>query len=108
MSVDVGSQLTALGDPTRRSIYELVRAAPSSVRELTDSLPISQPAVSQHLKVLSAAGLVTAVPVGARRIYRVDPEGVAELRAWIDALWDDVLDSFTEAAREAAGKEHGQ
>jgi DNA-binding transcriptional ArsR family regulator len=102
--MDVGSQLTALADPTRRSIYELIRAAPSSVRELTDHLPISQPAVSQHLKVLSAAGLVTAVPDGARRIYRLDPEGIAQLRAWIDVLWDDVLDNFTEAAR----KEHDQ
>lgn len=102
--MDVGSQLAALADPTRRSIYELIRAAPSSVRELTDHLPISQPAVSQHLKVLSAAGLVTAIPDGARRIYRIDPEGVAQLRDWIDALWDDALDSYAEAAR----KEHDQ
>ena len=100
--MDIGSQLVALADPTRRSIYELLREAPSSVRELTDHLPISQPAVSQHLKVLSAAGLVTAIPDGAKRIYRIDPQGVAELRAWIDVLWDDVLDNFT----EAAGKEH--
>ena len=98
--VDVGAQLVALADPTRRSIYELIREAPSSVRELTDHLPISQPAVSQHLKVLSVAGLVTSVPDGARRIYRVDPAGVAQLRAWIDALWDDVLDNFTDAARK--------
>ena len=102
--VDVSAQLVALADPTRRSIYELIREAPSSVRELTDHLPISQPAVSQHLKMLRAAGLVTSVPDGARRIYRVDPAGVALLRAWIDALWDDVLDNFTEAAR----KEHDQ
>ena len=104
MVMDVGPQLAALADPTRRSIYELIRAAPSSVRELTDHLPISQPAVSQHLKVLSAAGLVTAIPDGARRIYRIDPEGVAQLRTWIEVLWDDVLDNFTEAAR----KEHDQ
>ena len=104
LEMDVGSQLVALADPTRRSIYELIRVAPSSVRELTDHLPISQPAVSQHLKVLRAAGLVTAIPDGARRIYRVDPAGVAQLRAWINALWDDVLDNFTEAARE----EHDQ
>lgn len=102
--MDVGSQLVALADPTRRSIYELIREAPSSVRELTDHLPISQPAVSQHLKVLSAAGLVTAIPDGARRIYRIDPEGIAQLRAWIDVLWDDVLNNYT----EAAGKEHDQ
>jgi DNA-binding transcriptional ArsR family regulator len=102
--MDVGSQLVALADPTRRSIYELIREAPSSVRELTDRVPISQPAVSQHLKVLGAAGLVSSMPDGARRIYRVDPAGVAQLRAWIDVLWDDVLDNFTKAAR----KEHDQ
>lgn len=100
VDMEVGTQLAALADPTRRSIYELIRAAPSSVRELTDHLPISQPAVSQHLKVLSVAGLVTSVPDGARRIYRVDAAGVAQLRAWIDALWDDVLDNFTDAARK--------
>lgn len=102
IAMDAGAQLVALADPTRRSIYELIREAPSSVRELTDHLPISQPAVSQHLKVLRAAGLVTAIPDGARRVYRVDPTGVAPLREWVNALWDDVLDNFTEAAR----KEH--
>ena len=102
--MDIGVQLVALADPTRRSIYELIREAPSSVRELTDDLPISQPAVSQHLKVLRAAGLVTSTPDGARQIYSVDPAGVAQLRAWIDELWDDVLDNFTDAARE----EHDQ
>jgi DNA-binding transcriptional ArsR family regulator len=102
--MDVGDQLVALADPTRRSIYDLIRTAPASVRELTDQLPISQPAVSQHLQVLGSAGLVTATPRGARRIYTTDPAGVAKLRAWIDTLWDDVLDSYTEAAR----KEHSQ
>lgn len=99
--MEIGAQLTALADPTRRSIYDLIRQAPSSVRELTDRLPISQPAVSQHLRVLSAAGLVTATPHGTRRIYAADPAGVALLRAWVDTLWDDVLDSFTDAANKA-------
>jgi DNA-binding transcriptional ArsR family regulator len=100
--MDVGPQLAALADPTRRSIYDLIRRAPSSVRELTDQLPISQPAVSQHLRVLDTAGLVTVTPRGTRRIYTADPDGVAALRAWIDTLWDDVLDTYTRAAR----KEH--
>ncbi len=98
--MDVGPQLVALADPTRRSIYDLIREAPSSVRELTDRLPISQPAVSQHLRVLDAAGLVSATPQGTRRIYTADPDGVAALRAWIDTLWDDVLDAYTRAARK--------
>ena len=98
--MEIGPQLVALADPTRRSIYDLIREAPSSVRELTDKLPISQPAISQHLQILRSAGLVTATPQGARRIYTVDPEGIAQLRAWIDTLWDDVLDSFTEAAEQ--------
>ncbi len=96
--MDVGLQLTALADPTRRTIYELIRHSSSSVRELTDQMPISQPAVSQHLQVLSSAGLVTATPMGTRRIYSADPEGVALLRAWVDTLWDDVLDSFARRA----------
>ncbi len=65
-------------------------------------MPISQPAVSQHLKTLREASLVTSVPDGARQIYRVDPTGVSELRTWVDTLWDDVLDNFS----EAANKEH--
>ncbi len=100
--MDVGPQLAALADPTRRSIYDLIRRNPSSVRELTDQLPISQPAVSQHLRVLDDAGLVSVTPQGTRRIYTTDPGGVAALRAWIDTLWDDVLDTYTQAAR----KEH--
>jgi len=103
--MDVGTQLTALADPTRRSIFDLVRARPSSVRELTDELPISQPAVSQHLRVLVDARLVDATPDGARRIYAASPEGVALLRNWIDALWDDVLDAYTDAARTRAGEQ---
>jgi DNA-binding transcriptional ArsR family regulator len=100
--MDVGPQLVALADPTRRSIYDLIREAPSSVRELTERLPISQPAVSQHLRVLDSAGLVNVTPQGTRRIYAANPDGVAALRAWIDTLWDDVLDAYSQVAR----KEH--
>ncbi len=103
--MDIGIQLTALADPTRRSIYDLIRRRPRSVRELTEELPISQPAVSQHLKVLSSASLVSATRLGTRNIYSADPDGVAVLRSWVDELWDDVLDAFTEAATQKSGKE---
>ena len=100
--VDAGSQLTALADPTRRAVYELVRARPSTVRELTDQLPVSQPAVSQHLRHLREASLVQCEPRGASNVYRTDPSGLAELRSWVESMWDDVLDAFVEAADEAA------
>ena len=98
--MDVGQQLIALADPTRREIFDLVRSAPSSVRELADRMPVSQPAVSQHLKVLGEARLVSGEAQGRRRIYSVDRAGVGELRSWIDSMWDDVLDAFEQAARE--------
>lgn len=91
-------QLAALADPTRERIFELVRAAPSSVRELTDQVEISQPAVSQHLRVLREASLVRSTPRGASNIYSVNPDGIETLRTWVDSLWDDVLDRFVDAA----------
>ncbi len=91
-------QLEALAQPTRRAVFDLVRTSPSSVRELADRLPISQPAVSQHLKVLHAAELVECRALGARHVYRVDPRGLEELRTWISSLWDDVLEAFLDAA----------
>jgi DNA-binding transcriptional ArsR family regulator len=100
--MDAGRQLTALADPTRRALYDLVRDRPSTVRELTDQLPISQPAVSQHLRLLREASLVQSEPRGASNVYRADPAGLADLRSWVESLWDDVLDAFTEAARDAA------
>ena len=93
-----GNQLAALADPTREQIFRLIRRAPSSVRELTDRVDISQPAVSQHLKVLREASLVIVTPRGASNIYSVNPAGVETLRNWIEELWDDVLDRFVEAA----------
>lgn len=98
--MNVGAQLHALADPTRRTIFDLVRERPSSVRELTDRMPISQPAVSQHLGVLLDARLVDATKRGTRRIYRPDPEGVNIVRAWADSLWDDALDAFVEATED--------
>jgi DNA-binding transcriptional ArsR family regulator len=102
--VDPTAQLSALADPTRRKVFELVRKQPRAVGALAEKLPISRPAVSQHLKVLAGAGLVRASMDGTRRIYTVNPTGLEKLRRWIDDQWEQVLDSFEEAARREAGK----
>jgi DNA-binding transcriptional ArsR family regulator len=90
-------RLGALGDPTRRLIFERLVTAPMAVGELADQLPVSRPAVSQHLRVLKEVGLVTDQPNGTRRVYRVDPRGVEALRAYLDQLWDTALAAFAEA-----------
>ena len=86
--------LDALGDGTRRDIVRLLSARPASVRELADQLPVSRPAVSQHLRVLHDAQLVAVAPHGTQRIYRLDPRGAATLRSYLDRMWDSALDSF--------------
>jgi DNA-binding transcriptional ArsR family regulator len=86
--------LSALGDPTRRAIFERVAERPRAVVELARELPVSRPAVSQHLKVLKDAGLVVDRPDGNRRIYAVDPDGVGELRAYLEQFWNTALASF--------------
>ena len=86
-----------LGDPTRRQIFETLAAGPLSVGELAQRLPVSRPAVSQHLRALKEAGLVVDRAVGTRRIYQVDPTGVASLRAYLDQIWGDALASFQKA-----------
>jgi len=91
---------TALGDPTRRAIFERLAAHPRAVGELAADLPVSRPAVSQHLKVLKAAGLVVDRPAGNRRIYQVDPDGVAALRAQLDRFWTDALAAYKAAAEQ--------
>lgn len=96
------SPLAALGDPTRRAIYEDLVREPLSVGDLASKHPVSRPAVSQHLKVLAAAGLVKARAEGTRRIYHADPAGLAALRKWVEATWDQVLDSYEDGAREEA------
>ncbi|HKD47304.1 MAG TPA: metalloregulator ArsR/SmtB family transcription factor [Rhizomicrobium sp.] len=83
--------MTALGDPTRRRIFDRLRVGPGSVAALAAGLPVSRPAVSQHLKVLKEAGLVTDEAIGARRIYRAAPSGLAALRAWLDDVWEQVF-----------------
>ncbi len=90
--------LGALGDPTRRIIFERLAKRPRAVGELARGLPISRPAVSQHLAILKAAGLVTARADGARRLYCVDPAGVDAIRAWLDQFWDRTLEAFKAAA----------
>jgi DNA-binding transcriptional ArsR family regulator len=90
--------VSALADPTRFSVMEKLRDGPRSVGEIARDLPVSRPAVSQHLKVLRDAGLVGDRSVGTRRIYYIDPKGLGAMRAWLDQLWDAALDSFRLAA----------
>jgi DNA-binding transcriptional ArsR family regulator len=86
--------LSALADPTRRAVFERLRKGPASVGDLAADLPVSRPAVSQHLKALKLAGLVNDKPSGTRRVYYIDPEGLGELRRWLDQFWDQALESF--------------
>jgi DNA-binding transcriptional ArsR family regulator len=93
--------MDALGDPTRRAIFERLRQGALAVGEIADELPVSRPAVSQHLRVLKEAGLVRERRNGTRRLYRVDPEGLGELRDYFDDFWTQALASFkAEAERE--------
>jgi DNA-binding transcriptional ArsR family regulator len=94
--------LTALGDPTRRAIFERLADRPSAVGELASDLPVSRPAVSQHLKVLKEAGLVIDQPIGTRRVYRLDPDGLRDLRAYLDHFWDQALAGFKAAVEQQA------
>lgn len=91
--------LDALGDPTRRAILTALRSEPSSVARLTEHVPVSRPAISQHLKVLGQAGLVDHEVRGTRHIYRVDHDGLSVLRDWLDGFWNDVLGAFAEHVR---------
>jgi DNA-binding transcriptional ArsR family regulator len=92
--------MDALGDPTRRAVLERLRRGPSAVGAIASHLPVSRPAVSQHLRVLKEAGLVTDRQEGNRRIYSVDPDGLADLRRYLEGLWDDVLLDFKNAAEK--------
>jgi len=91
---------TALGDPTRRAIFERLADRPQAVGELAGELPVSRPAVSQHLKVLKDAGLVVDRPAGNRRVYRVDPGGVAALRSQLDRFWSQSLATYKEVVEQ--------
>ena len=97
--------LNALGDPTRRAIFERLADRPSAVGELAGDFPVSRPAVSQHLKILKAAQLVTVHARGTQRVYAVDKDGIASLRKWLDQFWDETLLAFKNAAELQAAKE---
>jgi DNA-binding transcriptional ArsR family regulator len=93
--------LGLLGDPTRRAIFELLARRPSTVGELAQQLPITRSAVSQHLRVLKDGGLVASQAQGTRRIYRLNPDGVTALRAYLDRIWEEALTAFAKAAQAA-------
>ena len=97
--------LVALADPTRRAIFERLARSPSAVGELARELPVSRPAVSQHLKVLKAAGLVSDQPDGTRHVYSVDPTGVAAIRDYFEQFWQQSLIRFAAAARQPIQEE---
>lgn len=94
--------IAALADPTRRDILNRLRAGALPVSAIAQDMPVSRPAVSQHLKVLSDAGLLTVTPHGNRRLYAIAPEGVDSLRRYLDTLWDDALSAFAKAAEDQA------
>jgi DNA-binding transcriptional ArsR family regulator len=102
-TTDPGRALTALADPTRRAVLDGLRAGERSVGDLAGDLPVSRPAVSQHLAVLRTAGLVTERRDGTRRIYRVNPTGLAALRVYVESFWTGVLGAYAQAAAEASG-----
>jgi len=101
-----GRALQALADPTRRQVFERLGRGPMPVGQLAKGLPVSRPAVSQHLKVLKEAGLVTEEQDGTRRIYRIDPHGLARLRAWLDQFWEIALDAFKAQAEQSDDEEN--
>jgi DNA-binding transcriptional ArsR family regulator len=93
--------LGLLGDPTRRAIFELLARHPSTVGDLAQHLPITRSAVSQHLRILKDGGLVVSQAEGTRRIYRLNPDGVTALRAYLDRIWEEALTAFAKAAHAA-------
>jgi DNA-binding transcriptional ArsR family regulator len=96
----VAAAFVALADPTRRQVFERLAHRKRSVGELADGLPVSRPAVSQHLKVLKQAGLVADEQDGTRRVYRIDPRGLQMMRGYLDRFWDRALAAFKAAAEE--------
>ena len=101
--------LAALADPTRRRVFEELRSGPRSVGVIAQRLPVSRPAVSQHLKVLKEAGLVADRPEGTRRVYYLDPKGLAAIRRWLDQFWDEAMSAFqAEVERQTETDEEGK
>lgn len=104
-----GSALAALADPTRRHVMETLRSGPHAVGDIARGMTVSRPAVSQHLKVLKDVGLVTDTKTGTRRLYQLDPEGVARLRAHFDQMWTKALGAFQETVEKPTrGGRHGK
>ncbi|MDB5456529.1 MAG: transcriptional regulator [Caulobacter sp.] len=99
------SAFAALADPTRRSVFERLAAGPASVGDIAAALPVSRPAVSQHLKVLKTAGLVEDRAEGTRRVYRIDPRGIGAMRDWLDRHWAAALDAFQDYADQQSDQE---
>ena len=102
------SALAALADPTRRRVFERLRSGPRAVGAIARGMPVSRPAVSQHLKVLKEAGLVADQPEGARRVYYIDPQGLGALRAWLDQFWDQALAAFQAEVEIGAKDQKGK
>jgi DNA-binding transcriptional ArsR family regulator len=101
--------LAALADPTRRRVFERLKSGPKAVGAIARGMPVSRPAVSQHLKTLKDAGLVADRPVGTRRVYFIDPNGLGALRKWLDQFWDDALARFqAEVENASSQKEQGK
>jgi DNA-binding transcriptional ArsR family regulator len=106
LTYQAGRQLDALGDPTRRAILERLLAGPRAVVEIAEGLPVSRPAVSQHLKVLKDVGLVNDRAEGTRRVYAIDRDGLAVIRDYFDRFWDKALDEFRRVAEESYATEN--
>jgi len=98
------SALAALADPTRRRVFEKLTAGPKAVSAIARGLPVSRPAVSQHLRVLKHAGLVAERPEGTRRVYYIDPRGLGALRKWLDQFWDTALQAYAEEVTRSERK----
>lgn len=107
MANETQASLAALADPTRRAVFEHLRQGPCSVTDIARHMPVSRPAVSQHLKVLKEAGLVRDEPRGTARIYRIHAPALLELRSWLDSFWDVALDRFKGYLDEDDGGERG-
>src|ERR1700674_3312068 len=103
-----GTALAALADPTRRLVFERLKSGPQRVGAIARGLPVSRPAVSQHLKVLKEAGLVSDRPEGTRRVYYIDPQGLGALRKWLDQFWDEALAAFQAEVERGAQGEQGR
>src|SRR5512133_2502371 len=97
-----GDVLSALADPTRRRVFERLKSGPRAVGAIARGMPVSRPAVSQHLKTLKEAGLVADRPEGTRRVYFIDPHGLAALRKWLDQFWDEALAAFQAEVEKAS------